>query len=173
MLRNPSNVPNLHSNTLNLFRMVQICIQILQIPFKWIEFAFECFEVGIWIWMLQISWNVKISVRTLQNPSNGLNLHSNTLNLFRMIRICLQMLQILFEWLEFAFECFKTILNASNSFQIVRICIGILQILWNALNLQSNASNSFRKDRIWIRMLPILFEGFEFGFKCFESLSNG
>ena len=50
---------NLHSNDLNPFRMVRICIPMLQIPFECFEFAFECFE----------------------SLSNGFNLHSNASNL--------------------------------------------------------------------------------------------
>ena len=49
---------NLDSNASNPFRMVLICNRMLQIPFEWVEFAFECFDlvwrVLIWIQMLRI-----------------------------------------------------------------------------------------------------------------------
>ena len=38
------NGSNLHSNALNPFRMVRICIRMLRIHFEWLEFALECFE---------------------------------------------------------------------------------------------------------------------------------
>ena len=36
-----SNVWNLNLNASNPFRIVQICIRMLKIPFKWFEFGFE------------------------------------------------------------------------------------------------------------------------------------
>ena len=39
-----SNGSNLDCNASNPFRMVRICIQLLQIPLEWFEFEFECFE---------------------------------------------------------------------------------------------------------------------------------
>ena len=54
----------LHSNP---FRMVQIYIQKLRIPFKRFKFGCECFE----------------------SLSNGSNLDSNASNAFRMVRICI------------------------------------------------------------------------------------
>ena len=50
-----------------LCEMVGIGIRILQIPFEWLEFAFECFKC----------------------LSNGLNYPSNAWNLVRMVRICI------------------------------------------------------------------------------------
>ena len=91
----PSNGSNLHSNASNPIGVVWICIRRLQNPLnpvrmvwialKWFEFAIECFE----------------------SHSSGSNLHSNTLNPLRMVRICIPMLQIPLEWFEFAFEGFK------------------------------------------------------------------
>ena len=79
-----------------------------QIPFEWLEFVFRRFE----------------------SLSNVSNLHSNALNVFRMVRICIQMIQITFELFEFAFECFESLSNGSN--------------------LNSNASNPFRMVRNFI-----------------------
>ena len=56
-----------------------------QIPFEWLEFAFQCVE----------------------SHSKSSNLHSNILSPFQMVQIWIQMLRIYFEWLEFAFECFE------------------------------------------------------------------
>ena len=61
------NDSNFHSNSFNPVRLVGICIQILQIPFEMLEFAFECFE----------------------SCSNGWNLHLNGSNPVRMVRICI------------------------------------------------------------------------------------
>ena len=52
----------------------------IQIWLEWLEFEFERFEFG----------------------SNGLNLHSNASNPFRMVRIYIRMLKI---WFEFPFKC--------------------------------------------------------------------
>ena len=71
--------------------MVRICIRMLQIPFEWLEFAFECSE----------------------SLSNSLKLHSNASNPFRVVQISIR---IPFEWFEFAFECFESGSNASNLF---------------------------------------------------------
>ena len=79
--------------------MVQIWIRMLQIPFEWFEFPFECFE----------------------SLSNGLNFHSDASNPFQIARICIQMNGI-------PFEVFEMDLNASNSFRMVQISIQKLQI---------------------------------------------
>ena len=55
----------------------------------------------------------------------------------------------------------------SNPFRMVRICIQM-----NGISFELFETDHFRMFRIWIRMLRIPFEWFEFGFKCFESLSN-
>ena len=99
-----SNGLNLHSNASNPVRMVrigilmvQVCIQmpirmvriwirIVRIPFKWFEFAFECFKSH---------WS-------------GSNLHSNPSNPVRMVWFCIQILRIPFEWFKFPFECFES-----------------------------------------------------------------
>ena len=68
----------------------------LQIPFKWLEFAFECFE----------------------SLSNSLKLQSNASNPFRVVQISIR---IPFKWFEFAFECFESILNGYNfSFEFLQ-----------------------------------------------------
>ena len=72
--------------------MVRIYIRMLQVPFEWVKFTFECFETLL----------------------NGLNLHSNASNWVRMVRICIQMLRIWFELLEFAFECFESRSKGEN-----------------------------------------------------------
>ena len=139
--------------------MVRICIRMLQIPFEWFEFAFECF----------------------QSISNGLNLHSNASNLVRKVRICIRMLSIPFEWFEFALEFFESI------FEWFEFAFECFQSISYGLNLHSNASNLVRRVRICIQMLQIpfkwfefaleffesIFEWFEFGFECFESHSKG
>ena len=138
---------NLDLNASNPFRMVQICVRMLRNLFEWFKFAFERFESLL----------------------NGLNLHSNASNAFRMprmhfecfesiriVRTCIRMLRLLFEWFKFAVECFES--------QMVRICIRMLQIpfewfklaieffefLSNRYNLHSNASNLVSRVRIWI-----------------------
>ena len=58
-----SNGLNLLSKAWNLFRMVQIYIKMLRIPFEWFEFTFECFEC----------------------LSNGSNVHSSALKSFRIV----------------------------------------------------------------------------------------
>ena len=68
----------MHWNASNPFRMIRICIRMLQIPFEWLEFELESLEL-------------------LSNASNP----------FRTVRICIQMLQIPFEWFEFDLECFE------------------------------------------------------------------
>ena len=57
----------------------------LRILFEWFEFGFKCFEC----------------------LSSGLNLDSNALNPFQVVRICIRMLRIPFEWFKFAFNCFE------------------------------------------------------------------
>ena len=119
----------------------------LRIPFKWFEFAFECFE----------------------SFSNGSNFHSNASNPFRMIQISIR---IPFEWYEFAFECFESILNGYNfscecleyrskglnlhsnasnlvrmleiSFERLEFTFEWFESLSSGLNLHSNASLPFR-----------------------------
>ena len=80
---------NLHSNASNLVWRVHICIGTLQIFFEWLEFAFECFE------FLSNFSNLEL------NASNGLSLHSNTSNPFRMLRICIR--ETFLSRLEFGF----------------------------------------------------------------------
>ena len=79
----------------------------LRIPFEWLEFGLERFE----------------------SLSNGLNLHSNASNLFRIVRIWIRMLQITYEWFEFEFR----ISNSANHFRTVRICFRILQMFFEWL----------------------------------------
>ena len=136
----------------------------LPISFECLEFAFECFECF----------------------QNGLNLHLNASNTFRMVRICIR---IPFVRHEFGFECFESLSNGSNqlsnasnlvrsdgnSIRMLRIWLELpfecFESLSNGSNFHSNASNPFRKVmRICIQMLQIPFEGLEFAFKCFESL---
>ena len=71
----------------------------LQIHFEWLDFAFKCFKSFM----------------------NGSNLYMNSLNPFRIFRICIQMLQIWLKWLEFAFESLSNASNASNPFQMLTI----------------------------------------------------
>ena len=73
-------------------------------------FAFECFDSLL----------------------NGLNLHSNASNRFRMVRIWIRMVEISFEGFEFGLECFEFLSNDSN--------------------FDSNFSNLVCMVRIWIRM---------------------
>ena len=44
MLESLSNGQNLHSNASNPFQTVTISIQMLRLPFQWLEIAFECFK---------------------------------------------------------------------------------------------------------------------------------
>ena len=97
---------NLHSNYLNFIPMVWICmwilriwIQMFRIPFEWLEFAFQCVESR--------SKEFKFALEYFESLLNGLNLDSNALNAFRMVRIHIQKSRISFQGLEFAFECFK------------------------------------------------------------------
>ena len=55
----------LHSNTSNPFQMVPICIQMVRIPFQWLENELECFN----------------------SRSKGLNFYSNASSLVRMVGI--------------------------------------------------------------------------------------
>ena len=155
--------------------MVRICIQKLWIPFKRLEFAFECFE----------------------SLSNGLNLDSNPSNPFRMVRICIRMpfwivriciriLPIPFECFEFAFKCFESLSNglnldsnALNPFRMVLICVRILQILfeWSEFTFEcfesfESLSNGLDLLLILIQIPQIPFEWLEFACKCFESFLN-
>ena len=190
MLRIPFECWNLQSIASHSFWILWIYIWNLPIslwglelhlnpsnPFEWFEFGFECFE----------------------SLSTGSKLHSNTLNLFRMVRICIQILRIPFEWFEFGFKCLESLSNSSNLhshawnlFRMVRNCIRMLWIFFEWLQLHFNASHPFQMlqfafepfqsrsnlhlnalNLFWmvsIRMLRILFEWFEFGSEYF---SNG
>ena len=132
--------------------MVRIFIRMLQISFEWFkfEFAFECFESVSNGWNLQLKiWfessefafecfkSIKIHIQTLkvwfewfefglecfESLSNGLNLHSNASNLYRMVGIRSFKFSP-----EFAFECFKLF-----EFVFERLKFGS--------NLHSNISN--------------------------------
>ena len=151
-----SNDSNLHSNALNPFWMVRICIWMLRIPFEWLEFAFECFESlsngsnlnsnasNLFEWFefafecYQSFWIVRI-------------FHLNASNPFRMVRICISTLRIPFEWFEFAFECFEYLSNGSNLHSIDSNHFS------NCLNLHLNALNPLRMVRICFWMLRIPF----------------
>jgi len=58
----------------------------LRLSFEWFELAFEYFDSRL----------------------KGSNLHSNTSNPFRIVRILIQTFRIPFEWLQFAFEWFES-----------------------------------------------------------------
>ena len=128
------NGSDLHSNFYPPFGMVRIWIWMLRIPFKWFEFAFECF----------VEW-IEIAVKYFEYLSNGSNLDSNASNLFRMLRIS-------FEFFEYLSNVSKLDSNAFNPFRIVRICVSMLRIplewfefwfesLSNGSNWCSNSSN--------------------------------
>ena len=157
--------------------MVRICIWMLQIPFEWFEFSFECFESlsngSTFHWNASNSFGVvwisiqipRISFECFVSLSNGSNLHSNASNPFRLVRICIRMLWIPFVGLEFAFKRFESRSNvsnlhsnASNPVQMVRFCIRMLRIVSKGSNLHSNASNPFLIVRIWIWTLEFPFE---------------
>ena len=96
ILRILSNGSSFHSNTLNPFRVVWILIGLLHIPFKWLKFAFECFEAlsnaskgiqTIWMPILTI-WKVSEAFKpnlkwfecgfeAFESHCNASNLHSN------------------------------------------------------------------------------------------------
>ena len=97
-LESLSNASNLHSNGLNPFRMVQICIHCL-----------ESFR------MLQSS------IRMVRIPFEWSNFHSIASNLVRLVRICIRMVRISFEWFKFARDW-------SNRVRMLRFCIRILRI---------------------------------------------
>ena len=86
-----SNGSNLHSNASNFFRIVTICILMFRFSLESFEFAFELLEP------------FEYAFKCFQSRSKCSNLHLNTSNPFRMVRICIRMLRI---GLEFAFECF-------------------------------------------------------------------
>ena len=121
-----SNVSNLDLNASNPFLIVQICIRMLRIPFRWFEPAFELIE----------------------SHSKGSNLPSNVSNFVQMVAICIQMVRIPFDCLKFAFECFKSFSN--HSFKRFKYVSNGLKLHSNASNpflngsnLDSNASNPF------------------------------
>ena len=159
-----SNGLNLHSYA---FRMVRICIRM---PFEWFVFGFECLSNGSNLH--SNSWNpfnwFEFAFELLLNVSN---LHLNASNPFRMASN-----SNWFEWLVFAFQCHKFHSN-SNPFWMDPICFcSLFQMVRIWIRMQwilLNASNPFRIVRICIQMLWIPFEWFQFGCKCFESLSNG
>jgi len=166
---------NLHSHASNLVLMFRICIWI---PVEWFEFTFECFE-SLFEWFefgfecFESLWNGSTPFRMVRTCLRML------LSPFRIVQIYNRMLRIPFEWLEFGHECFEFLLNgsnldsnASNPFRMVWICIRMLQNDWNGQTFHLNASNPIRMVRIYIWMLRIAFEWLEFGFECFESLSN-
>ena len=138
--------------------MLQICIGMLRIPFKFFEFAFECFvSLSNSFWMVRIRIRMpfewfEFSFEYFKFLSNASNLHLNALNFSRIVQICIRMLRIPFEWFEIVFEGFECLSNCSN--------------------LHSNDSNPFHMIRIFIRMLWIPLEWFEFEFEWFECLSN-
>ena len=130
-----SNGSNLRSNASKPFRMVQICIRTLRIPFEWIEFAFEClecisnalnpfelFELAFECFdylsngsnsqsnALNPKW-FEFAFKCFKSLSNGSNLQSNSSNSFRIDIICIRMLRISFQGFEFGFECFKSLSN--------------------------------------------------------------
>ena len=117
-----SNGSNLHSNALNPFQVVRICIRMLRIPFKWLEFAFERFEPlsngsNLHSNALNPVRKIRICIQWFEwfeSLSNGLKLHSNASNAFLMVRICIRTLRIPFKWLEFVIERFETFSNGSN-----------------------------------------------------------
>ena len=139
-----------------------------QIPFEWLELAFQCFE----------------------SSSNSWNWNSSASNPVRMVGIGIRVLRIPFEWLQLAFDGFKSRSNgskwqsnASNPIWIVgiairtpripfAIAIRTLRILHKWLELaferfesrsngwswHSNASNPVQMVGVGIRTLRILFE---------------
>ena len=183
-----SSDSNLHSNASNLIWRVRICIRMLWVWFEWLQFAFECFDpfrvVRTYIRKLRIPFEwLEFPFECFITLSNGLKLHSNASNPFRIcnqiqfalkcfeprlkVWIWIPMLQIPFEWLEFVVERFKTLSNGSNlhsnalnPFGMVTICIRMLRI-------------PFQMNRTWIRMLRIPFEWLEFALEFFEFLLNG
>ena len=172
--------------------MVGIGIQMLQIPFEWLELAFERFEScsNGWNWHLNASNAFLMGWIGMQFElcSNGSNLHSNASNpvlmvgiLFeclesrsngwnlhsnpvRMIWICIQMVRISFEWFEFAFKWFKSRLNAW------KFAFECFETRSNGWNLHSSASNTVQKVEFALSALNP-FEWLELAFECFESRS--
>ena len=124
--------------------MLRICIRMLPIPFKWFEFAFECFKIPF-------EW-FEFAFECFETLSNGWNLHLNASNHYRIVRIFIRILRITFECLEFNS-------NASNPFRVVRICIGMLRICIRMLPMP-------------FECFEFAFECFEFAFECFQSLSS-
>ena len=159
--------------------MVRIIIRMLRIPFKWLEFAFKCFE----------------------SRSKGSNLHWNASNPFRMVKICIWVFQVLFEWfqfvfewLEFGFKCDEFLSNGYRicfpmcriGFEWFKFALECFESFSNGENSHSNASNLIR--RVWIYlhwnasnpfrmvrigMLRVLFNWFQFAFEWLESLFKG
>ena len=107
---------NLHWNASNLVWRYRIWIPMLRIPFEWLEFAFECFE-SLWScsklrsnlfewlgftfeflfeWLefgfecfeFLFEW-IEFEFKCFKSLLNGWNLHSISLNSFRMDTICI------------------------------------------------------------------------------------
>ena len=126
-----SNGLHLNSKAWNPFRMIRICIQMLQIfcerlefAFEWLEFAFEWFK----------------------SRSKKLNLHLNALNHIWTIRIYIWMLGIPSECFECSFKCLESLTTSLNLHSNVS----------NPLNgsiLNSKVSNPFWMIQICTRML--------------------
>ena len=116
-----------------------------RIPFKWLEFVFECFKSCWNGWnshssVSNLHWNC-LNFRMIQTCLNGWNSHSSGSNLqlnvsnpirmvricIRVVRICIRMLEIpfeclelVFEWFKFAFQCFESCSNCWHSLQVVQ-----------------------------------------------------
>ena len=110
----------LHSNASNLIRMVRVCIQMLWVWFEWLAFAFKCFD----------------------SHSNSSNLRSND--------------GIWLEWFEFGWNGSNLHSNASNPFWMV--AFKCFEFDSNAYNLHSNALS-------FVRMVSICIQMFRFSFK--------
>ena len=134
----------MHSNPSNPFRIVWICVQMLWIPFKWLEFALKRLKpirmvlICIQIFRILFEW-FKFAFEWFEFLSNGSNLHWNASNPFLKVQICIRMLRI-------PFDCSNLHSNASNPF--------------DGSNLHSNASNPFQTVRICVWMLWNPFEWF-------------
>ena len=93
--------------------MVQICILMVRIPFKWFKFAFELFESFQMI-RHPFEW-LEVAFKCFECHLNGPNLHFNASNLIQMVQIYILMVRIPFEWFKFCFL-------------MVQICIQAIQI---------------------------------------------
>ena len=132
----PFNGSNLHSNYSNPIRMFRTCIPVVQIPYEWFEFAFECFKSlsngSNLIWMVRI-WI------------------SNASNIIRMVWIWFRMVRIPLEWFEFVFEWLESLSNSfeyafANFVRLVRIRIVKIPFQWfkfefKCFQCRSNSSN--------------------------------